>query len=126
MRLQQTVPLLLVSNIAQSNSFYCDRLGFESTRTWEPQGELNWCWLQHDDAALMLQQANEEDPPPTAWGKGMTLFFICDDVDALFSTVSERGAVATEPADAFYGMRQTFVTDPDGYQLCFEQPTADW
>ena len=95
------------------------------SRRWEPNGEVMWCWLEHGEAAVMLQQATENDPPPAAWGKGCSLYFICDDVDLLFREFKERGATATDPTDAFYGMRQTFVTDPDGYQLCFEQPTSD-
>lgn len=126
MGLRQTVPLLLVSRISQSNSFYCDSLGFQPVRCWEPSGELMWCWLQHGDAAVMLQQATEEDPPSAEWGKGLTLYFICDDVDGLFHAMQERGVSATEPTDAHYGMRQTFVSDPDGYNLCFEQPTSTW
>ena len=126
MNLQQTVPLLLVTDIARSAQFYCDGLGFQLLRRWEPEGELAWCWLQQGDAALMLQRATDEDPPPKTWGRGLALYFLCDDVDALYSTLSVRNMPATAPATAFYGMRQTHVTDPDGYQLCFEQPTADW
>ena len=74
----------------------------------------------------MLQQATDEDPPPARWGKGLTLYFLCEDVDALFSALAERNVGASQPATSFYGMRQSHVVDPDGYALCFEHPTDDW
>ena len=126
MTLQQTVPLLLAADLRASADFYCRQLGFEVVRQWEPDGALAWCWLQQGGAALMLQQACDEDPPPAAWGKGMTLYFLCDAVDAFHRELTERNVTASTPEDAFYGMRQMFVTDPDGYALCFETPTAAW
>ncbi len=122
-KVQQTVPLLFVSEISESHEFYCDGLGFDMAGKWEPDGQLAWCRLQHGGAALMLQQAREEDPPADTRGKGVTFYFICDDADALYEEITGRGIKASEPADAFYGMRQTFITDPDGYELCFESPT---
>ena len=119
------MPLLFVSDIGQSCSFYCDGLGFEVAQKWEPGGELAWCWLQHGGAALMLQQACDEDPPASVCGKGVTFYFICEDADAIYQEIRQRGIHATKPTVAFYGMKQTFVTDPDGYELCFENLTSE-
>jgi uncharacterized glyoxalase superfamily protein PhnB len=124
MNVRQTAPLLFVSNIVESRRFYCDGLGFEVTQKWEPEGQLAWCWLQHGGAALMLQQACENDPPAGARGKGVTFYFICEDAEVVYRELTDRGITATEPTVAFYGMNQTFVTDVDGYELCFENPTA--
>ena len=118
--MQQTVPLLVVSEIERSRSFYVDGLGFEVIHQWRPQGALAWCWLTHGDAALMLQQACDEDPPSTTWGQGVAFYFLCDDVPQVYDLLRERGIAATPPKVAFYGMEQTFLRDPDGYQLCFE------
>ena len=125
MRVQQTVPLLLVSDISASREFYCRGLGFEVTRKWEPDGQLAWCWLVLGGAALMLQQAEEEDPPKATWAKGVTIYFLCEDAEAVYRGVTDRGVRATRPKTAFYGMNQTVATDPDGYVLCFESPTAE-
>lgn len=124
MKVQQTVPLLFVSDIINSRKFYGDGLGFEITERWEPDGQLAWCWLKHGGAALMLQQAGEDDPPAGTRGKGVTFYFICEDAEAVYREISERGIKAGKPTVAFYGMKQTFVTDPDGYELCFENPTG--
>ena len=57
-------------------------------------------------------------------GKGVTFYFLCEDAEAMYREVTGRGLEATPPAVAFYGMNQTFVSDPDGYQLCFENRTT--
>ena len=119
----QTVPLLSVSDIAESCSFYCDGLGFEMTREWRTDGELAWCWLEQGGASLMLEQACSDDPVTPTCGAGVTFYFICEDAAALHERITQRGIRATDPTVAFYGMNQTFVSDPDGYKLCFENPT---
>jgi len=124
MNVQQTVPLLIVSDIDSSRDFYRDGLAFEIRETWEPDGKLAWCWLARDGAALMLQQACAEDPPADMRGKGVVFYFLCEDAAAFYREVAARGVQATEPAIAFYGMNQTFISDPDGYQLCFENRTS--
>jgi len=124
MTIHQTAPLLSVSDIVESHKFYSDGLGFNVTKTWEPDGKLTWCWLQHGGAALMLQQACADDPTPGLWGEGVTIYFVCDDADIVYREITARGVKATKPTLAFYGMNQTFMTDPDGYRLCFENPTA--
>ena len=124
-QVQQTVPLLLVEDISRSREFYCDGLGFQQTDQWEQNGQLAWCWLQHGGAALMLQQAEESDPPAEMRGKGVTFYFLCEDVDVLYADLVQRGTDATQPSVAYYGMKQTLLTDPDGYSLCFESRVGD-
>ncbi len=124
MNVHRTVPLLAVADIARSVAFYCDGLGFRVVNRWEPNGQLAWCWLARGQAALMLQQATDEDPPPETWGHGIHLYFICDDADALYSGITARGIQASKPSVTFYGMNQTHLTDPDGYRLCFETAVA--
>lgn len=121
----QTVPLLIVSDLAASRTFYCDGLGFEMANSAEHDGTIFWCWLEQGGAAVMLQQACDEDPPASERGKGVTFYFLCDGADAVYRDITARGVQATKPAVAYYGMNQTFVSDPDGYALCFESQMRD-
>ena len=120
---RELAPLLFVQDIERSVAFYRDNLGFEVHGKWEPDGKLAWCRLQRDGSALMLQQASEEDGPAEGRGRGVGFFFVCDDAGAIHTELSERGLHLNPPQVAFYGMKQIFVTDPDGYELCFESPT---
>ena len=121
-KVNETVPLLFVSDITQSREFYCEGLGFEMRSKWDPNGELKWCRLQHGGAGLMLQAADEEDGSRVGQAGGVTFYFICEDADSFYREITDRGTPATPPQLAFYKMNQTFIIDPDGYELCFESP----
>lgn len=54
---QELVPLLYVEGMAASLEFYTKQLGFKQTMSWAPRGDLLWCRVERDRAAVMLQQA---------------------------------------------------------------------
>lgn len=119
MNVQQTVPLMYVADIEASRQFYCDGLGFALDQKWEPDGQLAWCWLTLEGAALMLQQAETGDLTDT---RSISIYFLCEDVDAIYAALSERGVQTEPPTIESYGMKQLFVADPDGNNVCFENP----
>ena len=113
-------PLLLVQDIERSWEFYRDRLGFESAGEAGADGRVYWRRLRRGGASLMLQQAEAEDGPAAGRGRGVTFYFVCDDADAMHAELTARGLALALPQTASYGMRQLFVSEPDGYALCFE------
>lgn len=119
-RVLALTPLLFVQNIEVSLAFYRDQLGFEMTQKWEPAGKLAWCRLVRGNAAVMLQQADEEDGPPERRGRGVAFYFLCDDADAMHAELAGRSLSLDPPQVAFYGMKQLYLKDPDGYELCFQ------
>jgi uncharacterized glyoxalase superfamily protein PhnB len=118
--ISELVPLLFVDDVESSLAFYRDKLGFCLAMAWEPDGKLNWCRLERDGAAVMLQQACAEDPPAVERGRGVGFFFNCDDAGAMHRELIANGLSVAPPELAFYGMNQVFVKDPDGYELCFQ------
>jgi len=116
-------PLLTVQAIEQSIAFYRDRLGFEMVDEAEAEGRVFWCRLAREGASLMLQQAEEaEDGPAEGRGRGVAMYFVCDDAALMYTEFAERGLAVKEPVVAPYGMKQLYVTEPDGYTICFESP----
>jgi len=116
------VPLLWVKNIEKSIRFYED-IGFKIAETWQPQNKIQWCRVEFHDAALMLQQINDsEAKQQIGEDNGIQLYFITDDVDAVYHQIRARGIDVSPPKVEFYGMKQVFVLDPDGRTLCFESP----
>ena len=75
---------------------------------------------------VMLQQSGEEDGPPEGRGRGVSFYFVCDDADMMYAELSDRGLQLEPPSAEYYGMKQLFVPEPDGYSICFESPTEDW
>ena len=119
-------PLLLVADLTESLRFYRDGLGFAVVGRAETNGSLFWCRLKRGASAVMLQARHPEDAPDSAGTGGISLYFVCDDVDVLHAEFAAAGLAVSPPSVAPYGMRQLFVPDPDGYSICFEAPTANW
>ncbi len=124
------VPLLQVYDMPTSVRFYRDKLGFEMVNTSPPMGEdyFHWCLLRLDQAELMLNTAyefNDERPAQpeherVAGHRDTGLYFSCPDVDAAYEAFRARGVDVEQPKVAGYGMKQMYLVDPDGYQLCFQ------
>ena len=67
---------------------------------------------------------SEPDQARVAAHAETIIYFACQDVDGAYATLSAQGIAASEPKVAYYGMKQTYVTDPDGYTLCFQWPVG--
>jgi len=121
---KQAVPFFGVRDIQASLRFYLDGLGFTKTNEWTPEGKLRWCWLEHGEASLMLQEfwgGNDQHPanvPQEKLGVGVSICFICEDALALYHEFKARGVAASQPFVG-NGMWVISVTDPDGNRLDF-------
>jgi glyoxylase I family protein len=109
--------------------FYRDILGFAEVAKSGQGDDVDWAWLRHGDADVMLNTAYEsgERPPfpdaaRVAAHKDTGLFMGCQDLDAAYQYLVAQGVKAKAPKVAPYGMKQLYATDPDGYELCFQWP----
>jgi catechol 2,3-dioxygenase-like lactoylglutathione lyase family enzyme len=118
------VPFFMVQDMETSLHFYVDKLGFKLTNQWTPRGKIEWCWLQREAVALMLQEPRKKDAfnADVPQGKGVSICFQCEDALALYHEFTARGIEIKEP---FVGNNMWVVAfkDPDGYNLDFESPT---
>jgi glyoxylase I family protein len=125
-------PLIQVYDMNEALAFYRDALGCEvvadSGEVDAPEGRyVHWCWLRLGGADLMLNTAYDagERPPARdsareAGHDDVCFYFACPDVDAAAAALRARGLEVEGPKTAPYGMRQAWLRDPDGYQLCFQ------
>ena len=124
--------LLQVFDMPTSVRFYRDALGFEVVQTSEREGDrFDWGLLRLNDVEVMLNTAYEQehrpaqpDPARMAAHRDTCLYFDCPDVNAVYRHLRAHGIDAKEPKVAWYGMKQLYVQDPDGYELCFQCPAA--
>jgi glyoxylase I family protein len=127
-------PLLQVFDMPTSVRFYRDVLGFEIIGNAPVRGadEFGWCWLSHGEGTeIMLNTAYDygerpDSPDPArAAGHGDTCLYIsCPDVDAAYRFLRDKGLSLKEPHVTHYGMKQLYVTDPDGFGICFQWKAA--
>ena len=121
-------PLLEVFNMPRSLAFYRDILGFQVVSDSGKGDNSSWVWIQKDGCNLMLNDQYEPEnvpsaPPPERikWHHDTCLYFGADP-DLAFEFLKSNGFQLEPPNDAPYGMRQLYLLDPDGYNICFQAP----
>jgi uncharacterized glyoxalase superfamily protein PhnB len=124
--------LLQVFDMPASLAFYRDVLGFQAASAVPDDDRCDWAMLTLHGSELMLNTAYEADERPSAPDpariaahKDVSLFFDCEDVDAVYAYLRERHVVANAPTIADYGMKQLYLKDPDGYEICFQHPVRE-
>jgi glyoxylase I family protein len=129
--IQGVSPLVQVFDMPKSIRFYRDVLGFTVTGNSKAKSDdpddVDWVMLQLCDATVMLNTAYDPDDVPDApeagrWSghQDTCLFFGCPDVDAAYQHLVAKGLDLKPPKVAWYGMKQLYITDPDGFGLCFQ------
>ena len=126
--IQGLAPLLQVYDMPTSLKFYCEGLGFRmAANDGKPAPDLDWALLRLNGAELMLNTAYERehrppspDPSRIAAHEDTTIYFACLDVDSAYAHLQAQGIKSEEPKVAWYGMKQLYLKDPDGYLLCFQ------
>lgn len=124
-------PLVQVFDMPRSIRFYCDLLGFTITETSKPLSgnadNVGWAMLRLGGATIMLNTAYDPDdqpgqPDPERWSghQDTCLYFACPDVDAVYLHLLGKGIALNPPKVAGYGMKQLYLTDPDGFGICFQ------
>jgi uncharacterized glyoxalase superfamily protein PhnB len=131
LKVQGLAPLLQVYDMRVAIRFYRDVLGFtvsaKSPSLSENPDDVNWCLLDLDGTQFMLNTAYDpEDQPssrePGRWSghQDTCLYLGCPDVDGAYEYLCSQGLDPEPPKVAPYGMKQLYITDPDGYGLCFQ------
>jgi catechol 2,3-dioxygenase-like lactoylglutathione lyase family enzyme len=125
-------PLIQVFSMRRSLAFYRDILGFTVVADSGGGDDASWVWIARDGVNLMLNDQYEpgyvppECPPERIkWHKDTCLYFECPDPDAAYEFLRSKDVELDPPNDAPYGMRQLYLEDPDGYNICFQRPVGD-
>lgn len=137
MTFKKLTPNLMVENVAQSVVFYRDLLGFEllmAVRDERPfdglpaagDKPLDWAMVQRDQVAFMFQQRDSlsEEMPLLAGreiGASLTLYIELDGVDALYASLQGKADIVKPPQTTFYGRRELYLRDCNGYILALTE-----
>ena len=123
-------PLLQVFDMPTSVRFYRDILGFAlvANAPLRAPDEFGWCLLRYADGTeIMLNTAYDygerpdaPDPARVSAHGDTCIYFGCPDPDAAWRFLTDKGLQLKPPQVAHYGMKQLYLTDPDGFGLCFQ------
>ena len=119
-------PMVLVSDLARSSSWYQEVLGFADVFTMRMGdgtpviAHLRWCMF----ADLLLTPART--PLGAQPGSGITLNFATPSADEVADRARAAGAtIISGPMDRPWNARDVTIADPDGYRLNFTAPLGD-
>ena len=132
-QIEAATPLLMVYDVPTALAFYRDILGFAVVNHSPPftsaKDDFGWALLRLNGLELMLNNQYENnvrppqpDPQRTAAHKDIILYLSCRDVDRAYAYLRERGVAVKPPRTSYYGMKQLYCSDPDGYRICFQWP----
>lgn len=141
------VPNLMVEDVNKTALFYQNILGFkfvvgiadaeaemqEGNIVMELNAgdKLDWANLKLDpenpaSAEFMFQSRTSLEADVAALkgvsiGASQTLYLRTDDADKQYNSLKDKVEVLQEPVTRFYGLREWYMKDNNGYILCFGQ-----
>jgi catechol 2,3-dioxygenase-like lactoylglutathione lyase family enzyme len=124
LRLRAVMPILEVSDLERSVTWYRDILGFVVAEELREDGQLIAVQLKAGKVRFLL----ERETAPPAGGRGQGVHLYCatrQDVTRLAGLIQERGGVIEQAPDDSHGGRDFAILDPDGYRISiFRRPES--
>jgi uncharacterized glyoxalase superfamily protein PhnB len=138
--------MITVKDMTRTIAFYRDVCGFELEAKWPDTDNPMWANLMLGGQSVMIGTSmdpekgdcgtHEMDATTKAYwkssytdyqknkaGVGVFIYLQVPDVDAHHDRVVTKGAKnAGKPTTQFYGIRDYWIEDPDGYRLLFYTP----
>lgn len=128
---------LMVEDVGNSVEYYRDVLGFDFVMgvvmggrdvvvEWHKDIELDHAMMMADGVEVMFQskKSMEEDIPGFDAGQpgcSLTLYVEVDDIDHLYSKIGERVDMVKDIKCTFYGTREFYIRDCNGYVIGFAE-----
>jgi len=140
------VPNLMVEDVLKTTHFYCDVLGFDfivgvakmdqgmtAPNIVQDLGEdqpLDWANVSANGAEFMFQSRQSLSSELALFfempiSASQTIYLRRTNVDGLYEKLRDQVDVIQPPIDKFYGMREWYMRDCNGYVLCFGELAED-
>jgi lactoylglutathione lyase len=124
--LQKLTPNLMVEDVAQTLAFYRETLGFQVLTTLPDAAPFDFAIVGRDDVQLMFQSRpslSENVPALTgaAIGASQTFYIEVTGIQQLYEQLRQRVEIVVDLHDTFYGTREFYFRDLNGYILSFAE-----
>ncbi len=131
----------MVADVNKAIDFYIEVLGFQHVMSvpmgseqvlfeYFPSQPLVYSLIKNGEVEIMLQEQKSlmENVPAFDEAQDIrssaVLYFEVDDVVELAEKLKQHCSVVRDLHDTFYGMKEMYVKDLNGYVLGFAQPLA--
>ena len=119
----------MVEDVRKTIDFYRDILGFEIVTTVEADDEIGFAIMRRDEVELMFQSRKSlsENVPALSGspiGASQTLYIEVTNIDQLYEQVRGKVEVVVNLHTTFYGTREFYFKDINGYILSFSEAVA--
>ncbi len=130
-------PNLAVDNIKDTVHFYTNTLGFTLKMAVTTEGQMHpslqdgneymWANVVNGGAEIMFQTAKSfQDEFPFIDASRMhasgTFYIQVEGIDPLFTACTGKVNITSPLTTTFYGMKEFYIKDNNGYNLCFGEP----
>jgi uncharacterized glyoxalase superfamily protein PhnB len=117
---------LTVNDLARSQAWYTDALGFSVDRRIEREGKLVAIAVSAGSVRILLNQDDGARGMNRVKGEGFSLQITTpQSIDAIAQRARDAGATLdSEPADMPWGVRSFRLRDPDGFRFAISSERA--
>lgn len=116
-KVTKTQHVLAVNDLAASEQYFVDKLGFVVTLRVE-----GWSFLSLSDFHLMVGHCQGEMLARDTNNHSYFAYVNCEGIDELFAAYKERGVEFNQLlADKPWGQREFAVVTPEGHRIMFGQ-----
>jgi len=109
---------LHISDPVLAENFYCTRLGFEKTFSYQPFGKTGPCYfgIVRDGVRVHLSSFPGDDIA------GNVVVLVVDEVDALYKEFLSKGVeIDLAPTNQDWGNREMYINDNNNNSIRFTQ-----
>jgi len=116
--INRTIFVIAVPDLARSGAFYRDALGFEVREIGDP----GWRMFVRDGCRVMAGECPDALPAGETGDHSYYAYWVVDDVDAYYASVSASGAEIIKPLrNEPWGMREFGLRTVDGHRIMIGQ-----
>jgi uncharacterized glyoxalase superfamily protein PhnB len=115
--------VLWVQENKLSEKFY-KKIGFAVLESDDEHSMVSPGGFSLDLVSMRDDRKFAKDSMAAEKGLGAYIYVSVEDVDKKYEELVSAGFEPTKPKDWPWGNRETVLKDPDGYKLCFWQPSG--
>ena len=115
---ERVQPMIHVPDVAATVEWYRS-VGFAVVATNEDECEIDWAMLSFGETGVMFNGGGRTS---TEKRREVDLYVTTERLDEIYADLKGRVEMVGDLYEAFHGMREFIIRDPNGFWVTFGQP----